>query len=323
VAQQVGQMFLPQVFGPHGEAPTPAQQEQAQRAHFTADNQPAAGVERVNPAYPPPPGTPEQIEALQEEIANLLAARAHAEQTEQQMAQQEAEHRSHQEPLIQTVQETGGALTATQAHQQSVERRAAVNQEQQGRQQEAQGLVAGYPGRATGMAALTIPLTIFAGFTRFGSILPGDIGASMARMNADSTRMLAAFGQMGATMAGQAAGGPARQTALRGDQTRLSQSGQQSVQTQAKLTQAKADAQALQAENLEKTAESGEARSEAAEQKEQLGTAAAARQEQAQDLARQMPAWAQAHRAARTAAIEETRRRLEAEGHVVREVREQ
>ena len=62
-------------------------------------------------------------------------------------------------PIAATVANTAASQTALAEHEAAVARREAANQAQQQRQTEAAGLVAGYPSRATGLAALEVPLT--------------------------------------------------------------------------------------------------------------------------------------------------------------------
>lgn len=317
-AEQVGQLFLPQVFGPEaGPQPTAEQRQAAHNAHFTGDNQAPEGVERVNPAYPAPPGTPQQLEQIQTEITNLLAARARTEQAERRMAGQEAKHRAGEAPIQQAIDDTAAGVSASQAQQQSVARHAAANQEQQSRQQQGAGLVSGYPSRAAGLAVLTVPLGIFEGFTRYASILPGDAGDAMARMNADARRMQDAFGQMAATMLTQEEAQPARQGELQGDQQRLQTTDAQASDSTSELGEAAQGAQELQRANQQKLGDATQAKEEAAQQKVELGDAAAQKTEQAQTLSAQLEAWAPAHKGARDEAVQETEARLQEEGYVV------
>ena len=318
-AEQVGALFVPQLFGPQGEAPTHEQQVAAHNAHFTADNRAAEGVERVNPAYPEPPGTPQQLAQIQTEISNLLAARARTEQAEQRMAREESKHREGQAPIQQAIDDTHAGISASQAHQQSVARHSAANQEQQGRQQQGSTLVSGYPSRAAGIAALTVPLGIFEGFTRYASILPGDAGQAMSRMNADARRMEQAFAQMASTMLGQEQAQPARQAELQGDQQRLQTTNAQAADSNTQLVQASQGAQELQRANQQKLSEATQAKHEASQQKSELGDAAAQKTEQAQTLSAQLDAWAPSHKAARDEAVHQTEERLQQQGFVVRQ----
>ncbi|WP_460890944.1 hypothetical protein, partial [Ramlibacter alkalitolerans] len=313
-ARQVGALFLPQVFGGGGEAPTPAQQEAAHRAQFTADNQPATGVERVSPEYQPPPGTPEQLEQMKQEIANLLADRARAEQEAQHQSERVAQCDANSGPLEQTVSDAAQGISAVQAQQQSVAAHEAANQAQQQRQQEAQGLVSGYPSRATGLAVLSGPLAAWEGFTSLASHLPGDAGDKMLEMNAEARRMQEAFGEMGAQMVGLDSAQPERAASLQGDATRLDATGSQAQTSEADLRSAHAGARGLQQSNEQARGEAERLEAGAQEQERSLADAAAQRQQEAQTLAEQMQAWAQEHRAARQRAIEQTMERLRGEG---------
>ena len=316
-AEQVGQLFLPQVFGPDGQPQTPEQRAAAHNAHFTGDNGAPEGVERVNPEYPEPPGTPQQLAQIQTEIANLLAARARTERAERNMAAQEAKHRAGEAPVQQAIDDTSAGVSASRAHEQSVARRAQANQEQQQRQQQGAGLVSGYPSRAAGLTAITLPLAVFEGFTRFASILPGDAGDAMARMNADARRLQDAFAQMAATMLTQEETQPARQAELQGDQQRLQTTDAQAADSSTQLVEASQGAKELQRANQEKLSDATQAKQEAAQQKAELGDAATQKQEQAQTLSTQLEAWAPAHKGARDTAVQETEQRLQQEGYVV------
>jgi len=316
-AHQVGELFLPQVFGSGGEAPTYAQQQAAHRARFTADNQPAEGVERVSPNYPPPPATPAQINAIQDEIVNLLGARARAEQEAQHQSDRADRCEANQAPIEQSVQDTAAGISAVQAHDEAVARREAVNQEQQQRQQEAQGLVAGYPSRATGLAALSVPLAAWEGFTDLASHLPGEAGDKMLQMNREAQQMQQAFAQMGAEMLGVDSAGPAREAELHSDEGRLEATGERAQSSDGELHTASEGAAQLQDANETALAEAAQARDAHTDQAQQLGDAATQREEQADSLAEQLRAWASAHAQARRQAIAATEQRLQSEGRTV------
>jgi hypothetical protein len=314
-AHQVGELFLPQVFG--GDAPTYARQQQDHRERFTADNQPAEGVERVNPNYPTPPGTPAQIDAMKDEIVNLLAARAQAEQAAQHQSERAAVCEANQGPIEQTVQDTAGGISAVQAHDEAVARHEAVNQEQQQRHTESQGLVAGYPSRAAGLAALSGPLAAWAGFTSLASHLPGEAGAKMQQMNQEAEQMQGSFTQMGAQMAGVDSGAPGREAELTGNEERLTATSEQAASSGEDLQSASEGAAALQEANQAAQAEATDTSLMCTEQAQQHGDAAAEREEQADTLAEQMRAWASAHAQARQQAIAATEQRLQSEGRTI------
>jgi hypothetical protein len=321
--EQIGQLFLPQFFGPEGEPPTQEQLREAHNAQFTSDNREATpGVERVNPDYPSPPGTPQQLATIQQEIENILAARARAEQAEARMATEERAAQANQGPIQESVQEMNGALSATQAHQAAVANRQQANQAQQQRQQESQGLIAGAPSRLAGLTALTIPLSAFERFSHYASVIPDPAGSKMAQMNRDSRQMLGAFAEIIVAMATQNEEQPARQQSLQDDSGSLETTNEQGATSQENFQQASEGAQGLQTANDASVVEAGQAREEVTQQRNELDEAATTKENQASTLAEQLQAWAQAHRAARQAAIEQTQERLRNEGHVITSVSE-
>jgi hypothetical protein len=323
LATQLGQLFVPQAFAPEGDASTQQQREDAYRDRFAEDAQAGnINVERVNPDYPPPPGTPQQLEAIQQEIENILAARAQAEQAEAEMESQEQVLETDQTPIQQAIDGADGGITAVQAHQEAVTRRGQSNQEQQQRQQETGGLVSGYPSRAAGLATLTIPLDIFAGFTSLGSHLPGDAGAKMREMNQDAVEIQNAFTQMGVAMVSQEEAQPERQTELSGQQSRIEATDAEATATNQSIEQSRQDGQVLQQENEAQLAGAKLAKSEASDQGRILDEATATKQTQADSLTEQLQAWAVSHKATRHEAIEATAAQLEADGYVVLEKNE-
>ena len=316
-AHQVGALFLPDLLGPGGTAPTYEQQQAAHRARFTDDNQPAEGVERVNPDYPPPPGTPAQIDQMQNEIMNLLTMRATAEQEADRQEGRADQCRENQAPIEQTVRDTRAGVSAVEAHDQAVGRRQEVNQEQQQRQQESQGLVSGYPGRVAGMTALTVPLAAWEGFTSLASHLPGEAGDRMLEMNHDAQQLEAGFDQMAAQMLGVSSGGPAREAGLTSDAERLDATDQQAKTSDQQLHTASEGAAQLRQANFATQSEAVRAQQAAIGRAQECTAAVEQRQEQANTLSQQLQEWAQAHKAARDAAIAATEAQLKEKGYTV------
>lgn len=316
-AHQVAALFLPQVFGGGGEAPTYAQQQAEHRAEFTDDNQPAAGVERVNPHYSSPPGTPDQVVALQNEILNLMAVRARAEAESQHESERVDACEENRTPIAATLADTRGGLSAVRAHEQAVQRRDAANQAQQQRQQESEGLTSGYPNQATGLGVLSVPLAAWEGFTSLASHLPGSAGDRMAEMNGEARRMQAAFDQMGAHMSGADGAQPARAEELASDSSRIAATGEQAQTSHEDLQTAADGAVGLQSAN-DATLAAAQQRQQAADQRsDELGAAADDRQAAADSLAAQMRAWAQTHHDERSQAIAATVARLQEQGRIV------
>jgi hypothetical protein len=281
-----------------------------------------SNLEPVNPNYLPPPGTPQQLKVMQDQISQTLADRAKAEQAKAKMDAELAKHQANVGPAQQAVQGTQAGITATQAHQQDVTLRDEANKQQQAKQQESQSTVGGYADKAAGLAALSVPLAAFRGFTSLASHLPGDAGAAMAKMNADGEKVTEAFEQMGVNMAEQAAGLPARQQELQGDNARIQASGQQGQAASADLEKSQQGALAFQQANESKIQQATKGQSQAAGQERKLDASAKTRTQKATTLAEQLQAWASEHKAARQKAVEEKTQQIQAKGKVVTAVKE-
>ena len=319
LGHDVATLFMPHVLGGESTGPSYAEQQAAHRAEFTADNQPAAGVERVNPHYGSPPGTPDQVVALQNEILNLLAVRARAEAESQHEGERIDACEQNRAPISQTLSHTHSGLGAVRAHEQAVARHDAANQAQQQRQQESAQLTGGYQNRAAGMGVLDVPLAAWEGFTSLASHLPGSAGDRMSEMNAQARQMQAAFGQMGAHMLGADGEQPVRAAALGDDSARIDATSAQAQTSHEDLQTAANGAVGLQSANDATLAAAQQRQQQADQRSAALQSAADERQAAADSLAAQMQAWAQAHRDQRSQAIAETVARLQGEGRIVTE----
>lgn len=276
-------------------------------------------VIHANPAYTPPPVTPQQIIDVQNEILSLLAARAEAETAAARMAAERSHHQAQQAPLARAHQEMSGAQTAVSAHQAAVQRRQQANEAQQQRTRESGATLAGAPNRLAGLSVITIPLGLFLNLTQYAHLLPeGSVRSGMMKMDGDSRKLLASFAEMGQSVDTQNAGTPARQQAVAADAGRLGSTSQQATPTRQGFVQAASGAQALQQANSDRIARAGAAHAEANGQAQVLGSDAAQRQATVQTLSQTLQTWAQAHKAQRQAALQTTAARIEAQGgHVI------
>ncbi|MFC5741338.1 hypothetical protein [Dyella tabacisoli] len=276
-------------------------------------------VTHVNPAYTPPPVTPQQIIDIQNEILCLLAARAEAENEAARMATERSHHQAQQAPLARAHREMSGAQTAVSAHSAAVQRRQQANEAQQQRTRESGATLAGAPNQLAGLSVITIPLGLFLGLTQYAHLLPeGDVRSGMMKMDGDSRKLLASFDEMGQSVDTQNAATPARQQAVAADAGRLGSTSQQATPTRQGFVRAASGAQALQQANSERIARAGAAHAQATGQAQVMGNDAAQREATVQTLSQTLQTWAQAHKAQRQAALQTTAARIEAQGgHVI------
>ncbi|MAA79394.1 MAG: hypothetical protein CL916_09050, partial [Deltaproteobacteria bacterium] len=204
------------------------------------------------------------------------------------------------------VSETNSALSAQEAHSQAVSRTQEANQAQKERQKESESRMNGYPERMAGVTALTIPLTIFQGFTWLGAKLPGGAGRAMGRMNEDANQMKEAFSQMDSQMEAQSQGQEGHRAALEGDSERLNTVSSQGEESRGNLDTANQGAQGLANANQKTIQNASDAEQEAASQGAKLDAAAESKKEEHRSTKERLVTWAKGHRDARTAANQQS-----------------
>ncbi|NUT93654.1 MAG: hypothetical protein HOY78_16705 [Saccharothrix sp.] len=299
------------------------QREAAFAAQFTDDNQLPEGagtvVERVNPRYQDPPGSPADIAALKAEVVNILGERAQAEQAQQRMARQQAAHEANRAPFDAAVKDAAGGTSAVDAHQQAIAHKNEANARKKAEQENASSTVGTYANRAAGIAALTGPLAAFERFSHYASMIPGPPGRAMTKLHTDSTRLLGTFYGMDTKMGQVSQQQPAKQAQISGEKDRITATDAKSKQSATDVKTAQEGAGKLQQANESALKDATTAGRTAAQEKQELTDAAQVKQEKAQTLAAKMDAWAQEHQGARRTAIAQTMEKLRQKGYDVSE----
>jgi len=286
---------------------------------------PPEHVERVNPQYPPPPGTPEQLEQAQNDISDILARRAAQEQA--------AAHNAHQ---VTVVEQQGAHLdqhdarlatsqSAVQAHNANVQRKQQANTQKQPKTTQAKSKVEEYADRKAGIEALKAPLGIWKSAT--GAVmgadwLPHDVTASLRGMNSDAGRFEKQLTALDVQMTQQIAASAEQTAQGLAEQATLGTVAQQAQGSTSQLDTAKTSMDQLKQSNTQKGQLAQQGQAQAQQRSAQLGAAAAQRQQQHDNLAARLQAWATAHRAARMTALEETQTHLREQHMTIRKVRE-
>ncbi len=305
----------------------PGQQQQAAQGDGDIQSD-APIVERVSPRYPNPPGTPDDLVSLRNQIIDTLAARAQTEQFADKMAEQQKHHEANQKPLESLKKGNEESISATQAHQQAIANRDEANQRKQESEGKARSKIDDYSSRAGQLTSLTVPLKGLSKFTGLASSLPeepnvvGSFKRKVLKVNSDSNRFLAQMDQMDQTMAGQKGQHEERDKGIKADADTLKDTNTRADRSAEAFAAAKETTEDFDKENQDRIKESSEQKAAARQSTAKLETQARQKQSQAVSLAAAMQFWAQSHQQARRDALEQTRVRLEAIGYRVTEVRE-
>ncbi|WP_321963641.1 eCIS core domain-containing protein [Paraburkholderia sp. J7] len=285
-------------------------------------------VEHVNPAYQPPPATPDDLVSLRNQIIDTLAARAQTEQFAQMMGKQKAHHEANEKPLADMKQGTGDAITATEAHQKAIAERDEANERKKKSEGDARGKIDDYASRAGKLTSLTLPLKGLARFTGLAQSLPNEPGPvqrfknGVLKVNSDATKFLGQLDQMDQTMQDQKTQQGERDNGIQADAGTIKQTGDQAERSSKDLHDAKDTTEDFDKNNLARKEDAANQQKGAQQTSNSLSTQAKQKEQQAVSLAAAMQFWAQGHARARADALEQTRKRLAAMGYRITEVRE-
>ncbi|HET9658422.1 MAG TPA: hypothetical protein VFP72_23925, partial [Kineosporiaceae bacterium] len=280
--------------------------------------EPASVVETVNPNYPAPPGTQEQLDRMSQDIQVLLAGRARARARQAEASRVASSLQAQAEQINQAQAGIDETAQAASAHQGEVADTSKANtRSEQGHEKAGQD-ISGGASELTGVATLETLLAGWSGFTglvlRFDALLPDRAVSAFRQMNDDSTRFM---GKLVSTKEGitlQKSLQPSRGAAIAQAGQRIDATSEQAQSTQAGLTQSKERAADLVRNNQEHRAHADAEQEKASDEASRAESSAGELQSRHDTLAQQLQAWAQAHAAAREEAIAQTVARMEARG---------
>jgi hypothetical protein len=284
-------------------------------------------VEHVNPNYPPPPCSPQDIIDIRNEVLRTLDARAEAKELSWEMAGEAAHHKANEEPLKNMDKRTQDALSATEAHKQTVGRREDANQKKQDNEKQAGGTLSDYANRASKLAMLTGPLRAFTNFTSLAYALPDSpdevrrVKQGILKMNSDARRFLGQLEQVEKTVTSQKDSHPDREKQTETDHATLRQTDQHAQQSNETFDKTKQKTEELTKDNEAKRDEAKSYKQQADQSSTKLEAHAEQKKAQAQSMAASLQSWAQAHEQARLDSLEQTKKRLEAQGYKITEVK--
>ena len=276
-------------------------------------------TETVRPNYAPPPASPQNIVTVQNEILDTLQQRTLTEAAAAAAAKQEAHHKANEKPLVTFKQGTQEAITATEAHKQTVARRSVANAEKAKKESEVQARVDDYKTRASGLNVITTPMKGLERFSGLAYKLPDweDLKGpkrNLIKMNTDTRRFLSQLDAMDKAIADQKLKQTERDVGVKNDAKTIAGTGQKADASTTDLSGAAQKADEFDADNTIHRQTAAANKQLADQATVALDAHAVQKKDQAKSLAAQLQAWAHTHQEARRAALLETQQRLQNAG---------
>ena len=258
----------------------------------------------IHPAYPEPPGNPEELAALQEQAAAARAVRADLEATQAAMNRQAATQQNQAEELVAADAVATDLATARQTHQQAVQETSSTNSQQQGTASEAITSLGRSAEEATALSTLVVSLRGFQGLAELFSYLPGGLGRKAEQASGDADRLIASLNRVSETEAIQA-DVAAGAEAMQANAAVIQEVSSTGAETDAQVVSGRQGIEQLTAANATSLQETRQVEQQAIQEGATAQESELEAETSHEDLLARLQSWALAHRQARQAAIDE------------------
>ncbi len=273
----------------------------------------------INPAYPSPPGTPEQLDALLAQVDTAQQTADVLSGTEDSMATHADTEREHQAGLEEATAVGADLTTERATHAGEVDSTTAANDDLLGQAGEAYDALGHSAQEAGALASLVTSLQAFRGMAHLFSYLPGSLGESAETARDDSARLIQTLNRVSDADAAQAAVGTGRE-ALEGDGERIDTIHHEGETTDSTITEGTDALVALQAANDASLAETQATHEQATRERRAAEDSESEAQGAHDNLLSELQAWAQQHQQARETAVSQALGTYEGMGLVAREI---
>ncbi len=257
----------------------------------------------INPAYPSPPGTTAELDALQEQIRTSQDAQQDMEATESSMESQAGEQRTQSEQLVEAEGVAQDLQSGRTSHQATTDSTLSTNSEQQSTASETITTLGRGAEEAAGLATLVISLRGFQDLAHLFSYLPGSLGRSAETARDDAEGLITSLNRVNETDAVESDVAQGQAT-MEANQTVIEGVGEQGQQTDEELEQGRQGVADLSSANDASLQETEATLQQANQERRQAQRSEDESQTAHDDLLGQLQSWATEHRQAREDAIQ-------------------
>ena len=272
----------------------------------------------INPAYPEPPGTTAELDALQEQIARSRTAQSELQSTEGQMQIQAGEQIAHGEQLVEAEGVTQDLQIGRSSHQSATDSTLSTNNEQQSTADDTVSTLTSGAEEASGLATLVVSLRGFQGLAHLFSYLPGSLGRSAANAKDDAEGLITSLNRVTETEAVESNVEQGK-ISMEADQGRIEGVSEEGQETDTELEQGQQAVADLTSANIESIDETNAVRDQATRERRQARNSEDEAQTTHDNLHTQLQSWANEHQQAREDAIASAIESYNAQGYEARE----
>ncbi len=267
----------------------------------------------INPAYPAPPGTPEALDALLDQVDAASHTAEALSGTEAEMAAHAETEREHAAGLEEATAVGEELVAGREAHMSEVDATSGTNDSMLTQAGEAWDSLGESSREASALGSLVVSLDAFRGMANLFSYLPGDLGTRAETARNDSARLIKTLNRVSDADAAQAAVGTGRET-IAGDGERIEAVSHEGVGTDAEIAEGNGALTELGVANAASLAETEATHELATRERRVAEDSETAAQGTHDALLAELQGWAAQHRQAREDAVSQALGTYEAMG---------
>lgn len=272
----------------------------------------------INPAYPAPPGSTAELDALQEQVARSRAAQEELETTENRMQTQAGEQTAQAEQLVEADAITQDIQSGRTAHQSTTDETLSTNSQQQSTATDTISTLGRGAEEASGLYTLITSLRGFQGLAQLFSYLPGSLGRSAENARDDAEGLITSLNRVSETEAVEADVAQGQVT-METNQGTIEATGDTGEETDQELEQGRQGVNDLATANSESLDETEAVEQQASRERAQAENSEEESQTAHDELLSQLQSWATEHQQARQDAIDSAIEAYNAQGYQARD----
>ena len=272
----------------------------------------------INPAYPEPPGTMAELEALQEQINIAQTTEEQLNNTEEVMSAQAEQQRDHDTQLGEAQGVAQDLSAGRTAHQSAVDSTTNTNTQQQSTATDTLSTLNQTAEHTTALYTLVGSLRLFQGMAGLFSYLPGSLGRGAEEASNDAGELITTLNRVSESDQVQA-NVQQGQGQMQANEQRIASVSTAGSETDAELTTGQEQLTQLQEGNVAALAETEAVIENASEEQNEATDSEDESQTAYDELLGQLESWAEEHRQAREDAIRQTAEPLREQGYTVSE----
>lgn len=273
----------------------------------------------INPAYPAPPGTPQELDALLDQVDTASRTAEALSGTEAEMAAHAETEREHAAGLEEATAVGEELVAEREAHISEVDATSGTNDSMLTQAGEAWDSLGESSREASALGSLVVSLDAFRGMANLFSYLPGDLGTRAETARNDSARLIKTLNRVSDADAARAAVGTGRET-IEGNGERIEAVSHEGVGTDAEIADGTSALTELGAANAASLAETEATHGLATRERRAAEDSEAEAQGAHDALLAELQGWAAQHRQAREDAVSQALGNYEAMGLSAREL---